>query len=123
MSPVRTPTRLIPIAANSPVARRYLLARRNALSRGDLVIPISGMWAHEQALRLGGSFEASLWCPGEPAVGDRLTATAERVREAADATYRISERVLSRLQPGVTAPGLLSLARIPFWQGDALLAR
>ena len=123
MSSLCAPPRPVSVAANSPAARRFLLARRNALSRNDLVIPVSGLWAHEQVLRLGGAIELTLWCPGESAatVDDRLSAVFEQVCARSGATYQISERTLARLQPGATAPGLLSLARLPVWRPADLL--
>jgi TrmH family RNA methyltransferase len=120
MSALRAPARHLPIAANSPAARRYLLARRHALPRQDLVIPVSGRWAHEQLIQLGAAIESTLWCPGD-GVDDRLGAVADLVLARADATFQISERTLARLQPGAEAPGLLSLARIPLWREDVLL--
>jgi tRNA G18 (ribose-2'-O)-methylase SpoU len=122
-----TSVRLPPVATGHPAARRYLLARRNALAREDLVIGACGLWAHEQLMRLGASVEAFLWCPGDSAripggtAGDRLRAVVERAAATADASYRISERTLARLHPGAAAPGLLSLVRIPRWDPATVL--
>jgi RNA methyltransferase, TrmH family len=108
--------RLRPVAASHPEARRYLLARRNVLPRHDSVIAIAGLWAHQQVLRLGAALEAVLWCPGERDLDDSLATVVDQLVTAAGASYEISERTLARLHPGATAPGLLSVVRIPTWR-------
>src|SRR4051794_32925414 len=127
MSPPSTSVRLTPVAASHPTVRRYLLARRNALPRDDLVVAICGLWAHEQVLRLGASVETFLWCPGEVrrAFGaestDRLTSVVERVSATAVTSYQVSERTLARVQPGADAPGLLSLVHVPAWDAATVV--
>lgn len=125
MSSLRTPVRLTPIAASHPAVRRHLLARRAALPRADPVIPVAGWWAHRELLALGATIESFLCCFGagssspEPALADlvdELVATAE-------SSYVISERTLARLHPGASAPGLVSLVRLPSWHPQDVLAR
>lgn len=112
--------RLRPAAAGHPAARRYLLARRNALARDDRVIAVAGLWAHRQALRFAAAVETFLWCPGNhPDLG--LTQTAGEVVAVAESSYEISERTLARLHPGAQPPGLLSVVRIPSWTPADLL--
>ena len=121
MTTLASRVRLRPIAASHPDARRYLLARRHVLPRRDAVIAISGFWAHRQALRLDASIEVLLWCPGG---GDRLLSTPlDDLVGTADASYEISERTLARLHPDATAPGLLSVVRIPTWAPCDVLGR
>lgn len=123
MSPLRTPVRLTPIAANHPAVRRHLLARRAALPRTDMVVPVSGWWAHRELLNLGATIESFLFCPSagspppEPALADLVDALVAR----AEASYAISERTLARLHAGTTAPGLVSLARVPCWSPTQVL--
>jgi TrmH family RNA methyltransferase len=114
--------RLRPVAGSHPAARRYLLARRNALPREDHVIAIAGLWAHRQALAHDAVFESLLWCPGD-AADEAVTEVVVALLGAADASYEISERTLSRLHPGASAPGLLSVVRIPTWQPAKVLDR
>jgi tRNA G18 (ribose-2'-O)-methylase SpoU len=110
-----------PIGAGHPYVRRYLLARRNALPRHESVVAIAGMWAHQQALRLGASFEVFLYCPGEDSADRGLTTVVEALLGTADASYEISARTLARLHPGANAPGLLSLVRLPGWDAAPVL--
>jgi TrmH family RNA methyltransferase len=125
MSPLCTSVRLPPAAASHQAVRRYLLARRCALPRGELVVPVAGLWAHRQLLRLEATVEAFLWCPGaaessyEPVLADVVEALVAR----AEASYVISERTLARLQPGAGAPGLLSLVRLPAWRPRDVFGR
>lgn len=112
--------RLRPVAAGHAAARRYLQARRNALSRDDRVIAIAGLWGHQQSLRLGATIETFLWCPGDRPDG-AVTGTVEELIAAAGSSYQISERTLARLHPGGQAPGLLSVVRIPTWTSADLV--
>jgi RNA methyltransferase, TrmH family len=111
-----------PVGAGHPDVRRYLLARRNALPRHEPVIAIAGMWAHQQALRLGASFEAFLYCAGERCPDRAVATVVEALLGTADVSYEISARTLARLQPGASAPGLLSLVRVPVWDAAPVLA-
>jgi TrmH family RNA methyltransferase len=117
---------LQPVGASHDDVRRYSRARRNVLPRADHVTAVSGAWAHQVVLGSGASVEIMLWCPGARPHPD-LAATACLVADRADRSFRISERVLSRIQPGATAPALLSIVRVPHWEprrvltGDAQL--
>jgi TrmH family RNA methyltransferase len=93
------------------------------LPRHDSVIAIAGIWAHEQALRLGASIESFLWCPGDSGADRLVTPTVEALVAAADSSYEISERTLARMHPGASTPGLLCVVRVPTWdRGQALNA-
>jgi TrmH family RNA methyltransferase len=92
--------------------RRYSRARRNLLPRAEHVTAVAGGWAHEVVLHSGATVDALLWCPGErphPA----LEATAAVVAARAGRAVRVSERTLARIHPGLTAPALLSVVRLP----------
>jgi TrmH family RNA methyltransferase len=117
-SPIRTS--FPPIGSSHDDVRRYSRARRNLLPRADHVTAVSGGWAHEVALRCGAEIEVVLWCPGERPHPE-LAATAARAAEGARRAFRVSERVLNRLQPDVSAPALLSLVRLPRWHAPAVL--
>ncbi len=113
---------LPPVGTSHDAVRRYSRARRNALPRADLVTAVSGRWAHQAVLHAGGSVELALWCPGERVVPD-LEELAAAVVARADRAFRVSERTLARLQPDASAPGLLSVVRIPRWRpADVLTA-
>jgi TrmH family RNA methyltransferase len=111
--------RLPPVGASHPDVRRYSRARRNLLPRAENVTAVAGGWAHEVVLRSGSTVDAVLWCPGErpyPA----LEATAAAVARTAGGAVRISERTLARVHPGLTAPALLSVVRLPRWPSSRL---
>jgi TrmH family RNA methyltransferase len=119
----------LPAAARShDEVRRYSRARRNLLPRADHVTAVSGSWAHEAVLSTDATVEVALWCPGEPGVSRRpdpdLVGLAARVVGRAQWAGRISPRVLAGLQPGATAPALLSLVQLPRWvPADVLTER
>lgn len=111
--------RLQPVAANHPAARRYAQARRHVLPRSERVTAVQGRWAHERLLAGTGRIATTLWCPGDRA-GD-LDEVAAQVVEVAESAYTISERALARLHPGLTAPALLSVVRLPQWRPAQVL--
>jgi tRNA G18 (ribose-2'-O)-methylase SpoU len=132
MSPLtqHTPT-LHPVNAAEPAVRRYSLLRRNLLPREEQATAVCGLWAHEFLLRTDASIEAFLWCPprfsgsrsqGDVRHTDRVQACVDAVAARAESSYLISERTLRRVHPGVSAPAMLSVVRLPTWRDDALLS-
>jgi RNA methyltransferase, TrmH family len=122
-SPTRTSstsTSFPPVGASHDDVRRYSRARRNLLPRAERVTAVTGGWAHEVALRSGAEIEVVLWCPGERPYPE-LAATAARASQRARRAFRVSERVLARLQPDASAPALLSLVRLPRWEAPSVL--
>jgi tRNA G18 (ribose-2'-O)-methylase SpoU len=113
--------RLQPAGTSHHDVRRWSRARRNLLPRTDLVTTVSALWAHEVVLRVEAPVEVALWCPGEwsdPA----LEHVAGRVVARAERAFRVSPRVLARLQPEASAPSLLSLVRLPQGEPDRVLS-
>jgi TrmH family RNA methyltransferase len=113
-------TRLVLVAAGHPGVRRYSRTRRNLVPRDDRVTTIAGAWAHDTALRAGAHFETVLWCPGErdePVLADTASAAAAHSRDA----WRISARTLARIHPGLSAPALTSVVRLPRWRPAEVL--
>jgi RNA methyltransferase, TrmH family len=106
--------RLPPAGATHDDVRRYSRARRNLLPRSEHVTAVAGGWAHDVVLRTGTSVDALLWCPGERR-HVALEATAAAVAGRARAAVRISARTLARIHPGLSAPALLSVVRLPRW--------
>jgi TrmH family RNA methyltransferase len=88
-----------------PAARLYSQARRNLLPRDDRLVAVAGRWPHELLMRAGVSPVVTLSC-GDVAEG---------------AAYPISERTLARLHPGLSAPALLSVVRLPSWRPGQVL--
>jgi RNA methyltransferase, TrmH family len=91
--------------ALSPAARLYSQARRNLLPRHERLVAVAGRWQHAHLQRLGVEAEVTLRC------GDLPYA----------ASYDISEKILARLHPGLSAPALLSVVRLPRWTPDEVL--
>jgi tRNA G18 (ribose-2'-O)-methylase SpoU len=112
--------RLQAIGPSHEEVRRYSRARRNTLPRADHVTAVSGQWAHEVVLGSDAAIELALWCPGERA-HPGLEASAVEVVARARRAYRVSERVLARIQPEASAPALLSLVRLPRWDPTTVL--
>lgn len=106
--------RLPPAGAAHDVVRRYSRARRNLLPRDEHVTAVAGGWAHEVVLRSDSAVEAVLWCPGERR-HPTLELTAAAVAARACRSVRVSERTLARIHPGLAAPALLSVVRLPRW--------
>ncbi len=104
--------RLQPTGASHDDLRRYSRARRNLLPRRDHVTAVTGGWAHEVVLASDAPIEVALWCPGDRPYPE-LEATAARVVARADRAHRISERVLTRLHPDLSAAALVSVVRLP----------
>lgn len=120
------------ISASEHAARRYSLARRNLLPRDERATTVSGLWAHDFLLRTGSLIETFLWCPDagssdggtqrrSQATG-RMLACVQDVISVAQMSYLVSERTLRRLHPGLSAPAMLSVVRLPMWKDDALLS-
>jgi TrmH family RNA methyltransferase len=112
--------RLQPAGASHEDVRRYSRARRNVLPRTDHVTAVTGGWAHDVVLRSDAPVEVALWCPGDREHPE-LEATAVQVAAGATRAYRISERVMARIQPEATAPELLSVVRLPRWDQARVL--
>jgi TrmH family RNA methyltransferase len=89
----------------SPAARLYSQARRNLLPRHERLVAVAGRWQHEYLAHLGIRPEVTLRC-GEV---------------AHDAALDISERALARVHPGLSAPALLSVVRLPEWRPAQVL--
>jgi TrmH family RNA methyltransferase len=85
--------------ALSPAARLYSQARRNLLPRHDRLVAVAGRWQHEHLERLGIRPEVTLRC-GPISHVDAV---------------EISAKTLARIHPGLAAPALLSVVRLPHW--------
>ena len=111
---------LRPVGSSHDDVRRYSRARRNVLPRADHVTALTGGWAHDVVLHSDAPVEVALWCPGDRPHPE-LEATAARVVARAGRAFRISERVLARIQPEATAPALLSVVPLPRWDPARVL--
>jgi TrmH family RNA methyltransferase len=92
------------IGPTHDAARLYSRARRNLLPRPDRLVAVAGRWQHEHLARLGVEPVVTLRCGPVP------------FPDIALATYEISEKTLARLHPGLAAPALLSVLRLPAWR-------
>jgi TrmH family RNA methyltransferase len=112
------------VAAGHPDVRRYSRARRHLLPREDRVTTVSAAWAFEEVLRSGAVVESALWCPAERPPGGRLLdRVAAEVVATAGSAHRISERTLARIHPGLAAPALVAVVRLPTWEPAEVLGR
>jgi TrmH family RNA methyltransferase len=114
--------RLRPVAPSHPDVRRYSRARRNLLSRRERLTAVTGAWALERVLDSGAVVESVLWCPADGASGEPPDdRTAARVAGIARTAHRISGRTLTRVQPGLAAPALVAVVRLPAWEPREVL--
>jgi TrmH family RNA methyltransferase len=88
----------------SPAARLYSQARRNLLPRHERLVAVAGRWQHEHLRRLGVQPVVSLRCGADE-----------------EGAQPISERTLARVHPGLSAPALLSVVRLPRWRPAQVL--
>jgi TrmH family RNA methyltransferase len=93
------------IGPSHEAARLYSRARRNLLPRSDRLVAVAGRWSHEHLARVGVQPVVTLRCG----------------HVAYDASYEISEKTLARLHPGLSAPTLLSVVRLPVWRPTDVL--
>lgn len=107
--PTTLPARLQPIGPTHDAARLYSRARRNLLPRHERLVAVAGRWQHEHLRRLGVEPVVTLRCGDDAYPG------------TARATYEISEKTLGRLHPGLSAPTLLSVVRLPPWRAADVL--
>jgi TrmH family RNA methyltransferase len=108
------------VGPGDPAVRRYSRARRNLLPRGERVTAVTGTWALQRVLQGDGLVETALWCGPDPTPDEPVAA---RVAARAQRAVRISERTLARIQPGLTAPALVALVRLPRWEPAEVLTR
>ena len=90
------------IGPTHDAARLYSRARRNLLPRDQRLVAVAGRWQHDHLQRLG----------VEPVVTMRCGSVPDTTR----ATYEISEKTLARIHPGLSAPAVLSVIRLPEWR-------
>lgn len=115
---------LAAIGPGDPAVRRYSRARRNLLPRDEHVTAVAGTWALERLVHSDAEVETALWCGAEPTSGRPPDESVEAGLVArAQRAVRISERTLARIHPGLTAPVLVALVRLPRWRPAVVLTQ
>lgn len=112
---------LRPVGPAHPDVRRYSRARRHLLPREEHVTAVSAGWALERVVGSGAEVETALWCPGERTSAPPTAIAAVEVVGRARAAYRISERTLARIHPGLVAPAPVAVVRLPRWRPSDVL--
>jgi tRNA G18 (ribose-2'-O)-methylase SpoU len=113
-----------PVGAGDPAVRRCSRARRNLLPRDEPVTVAAGTWALERVLHSDAEVETALWCGGAAAGSDLADEpVAAAVAARAQRAVRVSERTLARIHPGLAAPALVALVRLPRWEPADVLTR
>jgi RNA methyltransferase, TrmH family len=115
--------RLVPVGPAHPDVRRYSRARRNLLPRDERVVAVAGTWAMERLLRSGAAVETALWCVADAPPSQPLGGMPAEVAARARRAFRISERTLARIHPGIVAPTMVAVARLPEWRPADVLTR
>jgi TrmH family RNA methyltransferase len=107
------------IGAQHPTIKRVLDIQRNATANRDRLFVAEGVWAHEAVLVAGVPVEVFLWCP-EAGPTDQARRCAALVAARAVRAYQVSARTLARVADRDRPEGLVSIARLPRWDLDAL---
>jgi len=81
-----------------------------------------GLWAHNVLLDLDAPVEVFLWCP-EAAYSDEARTRSAQIAARAQQAFRISPRVLERITERDRPDGMVSLVRLPSWDGETLPLR
>jgi TrmH family RNA methyltransferase len=93
--------------------------RHNTASNRERLVVAEGLWANRLVLAAGVRVRTFLWCP-ELTYSDDARGRAVQLVDRADAAYQVSARTLERLSERGQPDGLLSVARLPFWEPDAV---
>jgi RNA methyltransferase, TrmH family len=78
-----------------------------------------GLFENNIVLQAGVTIETFLWCP-EAAYSDEAAKRSEEIAARARRAYQISAKTLERLAERPHPDGLLSIARLPDWEPDAI---
>lgn len=106
------------IGAGHPRIKQVLDLAHNTTANRHRLFVAEGLWAHTVLLESGVDVEAFLWCP--EAAGPQAQRCAEQIAARAARSYRISMRTLERVAERDRPDGLVSVARMPRWEPEAL---
>jgi tRNA G18 (ribose-2'-O)-methylase SpoU len=107
------------IGLQHPRIKQLRAILRNSTPNHRRLLVAEGLWAHNVLLDLEAPIEAFLWCP-EAVYADEAHVRSAQVAARAEHTYRISPKVLERITERDRPDGMISLVRLPSWDGDAL---
>lgn len=102
--------------------RRVLDLQRNTRPNPNRLFVAEGLWAHNALLEAGTVVETFFWCP-EAAYSDEAQLRARQVQERAVDSFEVSARTLAKMAERDKPDGLLSIARLPTWDPEALPLR
>src|SRR6202046_2560476 len=78
-----------------------------------------GLFENNIVLQAGVRIETFLWCP-EAAYSDEAAKRSQELTARAGRSYQISAKTLQRLAERPNPDGLISIARLPDWEPDAI---
>ncbi len=110
------------IGLQHPRIKQVRAVLRNANQHHRRLLVAEGLWAHNVVLDRNAEVELFLWCPEAAYASEAHVRSAEVAKRAA-AAYRISPRVLERITERDRPDGMVSLVRLPDWDGSAVAVR
>jgi len=107
------------IGLSHPRIKQVLDIQHNTASNRERLLVAEGLWAQRLVLAAGTPVRTFLWCP-ELAHSDEARTRAEQLVARADQAYRVSTKTLERISERGQPDGLLSVARLPAYEPDAV---
>ena len=107
------------IGLQHPRIKQLRAVLRNSAPNHRRLLVAEGLWAHNVLLDVGAHVEVFLWCP-EAVYADEAYVRGPQVAARAEHCYRISPRVLELLSERDRPDGMISLVRLPSWDGSTV---
>lgn len=107
------------IGATHQRVRRALDLVHNTRPNPNRFFVAEGLWAHNALLEADTPIDTFFWCP-EAAYSDEAQVRAQEVQARAVDSFQVSERTLAKMAERDKPDGLLSIARLPSWEPDAV---
>ena len=107
------------IGLSHPRVKQVLDIQNNTAPNRERLLVAEGLWAQRLVLDAGVPVRTLLWCP-ELAYSDESVKRAGQLAERAEQAYRVSAKTLERIGERGQQDGLLSVARLPWYDPDQL---
>jgi tRNA G18 (ribose-2'-O)-methylase SpoU len=107
------------IGIGHPRVKQVHDIQRNTAPNPNRLFVADGLWAHNLLLETGAEIETFFWCP-ESIYSDEARKRSAEVAARAYRAYRVSPKTMERLAERERPDGLVSVARLPVWEPDAV---
>ncbi|MCW5254643.1 MULTISPECIES: TrmH family RNA methyltransferase [unclassified Streptomyces] len=108
-----------PIGVHHPKIKHVQSVQNNSAPNPQKLFVAEGLWAHNLLLANDTYVDTFFWCP-EAAYGDEARKRAEEIAARARVSYEVSLKTFTRISERDKPDGLLSLARLPQWDPEAI---